>query len=227
MLDKRLVIITGHYGSGKTEFAVNYAIKMLDEKENYENISIADLDIVNPYFRTREKKDFLEKKGIKVYGSSIKNSSLDLPALPAEVMGIIQNQKLKSILDVGGDPVGARVLARFSELIKNADYDLFFVINANRLETGHKDKTIDYLRKIEEISNLKVTGLINNTHLLKATTVDDIERGHELTKQVSWEMDIPIRYETAIQNVVKDITNQEIIEKLFPINMYMREEWMS
>lgn len=227
MIDKRLVIITGHYGSGKTEFAVNYAIKMLEQKNNYQNISLADLDIVNPYFRSREKKDFLEGLGIKVYGSSIENSSLDLPAIPAEAMGIIQNKKIKAILDVGGDPVGARVLARFNELIKNADYDLFFVVNANRKETQNKDKTIQYLRKIEEISNLKVTGLINNTHLLKATTVEDIERGHELTKQVSWETDIPIIYETALQNIVGSISNQEIKEKLFPINLYMREEWMS
>lgn len=224
MLDKRIVIITGHYGSGKTEFAVNYTIKM---KEQFEHVTLADLDIVNPYFRSRDKKLFLEEQGINVVDSSIKNTTLELPALPAEIMGIIQNNQMKTVLDVGGDPVGARVLARFSEQIKNHDYDLFYVINGNRPETRKKEGVIKYLRAIEKTSGLKVSGLINNTHLLKNTSVQDVKFGHELTKEVSWETDIPIRYEAAIKNIADKITDKDIIEKIFPINMYMREEWMS
>ncbi len=224
MLDKRIVIITGHYGSGKTEFAVNYTIKM---KEQFEHVTLADLDIVNPYFRSRDKKLFLEERGINVVDSSIKNTTLELPALPAEIMGIIQNNQMKTVLDVGGDPVGARVLARFSEQIKNHEYDLFYVINGNRPETRKKEGVIKYLRAIEKTSGLKVSGLINNTHLLKNTSVQDVEFGHELTKEVSWETDIPIRYEAAIKNIADKITDKDIIEKIFPINMYMREEWMS
>ncbi len=224
MHDKRLVIIIGHYGSGKTEFSVNYAVKL---KEHYEKVSIADLDIINPYFRSREKKDFFKEIGIKVYDSSIKNTSLDIPSLPAEIMGVIQNQNEKSVIDVGGDPVGARVLARYAEQIKNVEYDMFYVINGNRPETRTVEDTIKYLRMIESTCGLKVTGLINNTHLLKDTTVKDVEFGHELTKKVSWETDIPIRYEAVINNIALKITNIEILEKLFPINLYMREEWMS
>lgn len=224
MLDKRLVIIIGHYGSGKSEFSVNYAVKM---KEFYENVSIADLDIVNPYFRSREKRDFFESIGIKVYDSSIKNTAVDIPALPAELMGVILNPDEKSVLDVGGDPVGARVLARYSEQIKNVDYDMFFVINGRRPETSTVEGVLKYLRLIEATSKLKITGLINNTHLLKETTVEDVEFGHELTKKVSWETDIPIRYEACIKDTALQIKNKEIIEKLFPINLYMREEWMS
>lgn len=225
MLDNRLVIITGHYGSGKTEFAVNYAVCM---KEYYSSVSLADLDIVNPYFRSREKKSFLEELGINVLDSSINNNqTLDLPALPAGIMGIIQNLNTKAILDIGGDPVGARVLARFSEQIKKMDYDLFYVINGNRPETQTKENVIKYLRKIEETSGLKVTGLINNTHLLKDTSLKDVEFGHELTKEVSWEIDIPIRYEVVMKKAAENILNKEIKDKLFPINLYMREEWMS
>ncbi|MFA9424333.1 MAG: ATP-binding protein [Sedimentibacter sp.] len=224
MHDKRLVIIIGHYGSGKTEFSVNYAVKL---KEHNENVSIADLDIINPYFRSREKKEYFEEIGIKVYDSSIKNTSIDIPALPAEVMGVIQNQNEHSVIDVGGDPVGARVLARYAEQIKNVEYDMFYVINGNRPETRTVEDTIKYLRMIEGTCGLKVTGLINNTHLLKDTTVKDVEFGHELTKKVSWETDIPIRYEAVINKIALKITNKEILEKLFPINLYMREEWMS
>jgi energy-coupling factor transporter ATP-binding protein EcfA2 len=222
--DKRLVIVIGHYGSGKTEFAVNYAVKM---KEIYENVSIADLDIVNPYFRSREKREFFEEIGIKLFDSSIRNTAVDLPALPAELMGVITNPNIKSILDVGGDPVGARVLARFAEQIKNVEYDMFYVINGNRPDTSTVDGVINYLKMIEATSRLKITGLVNNTHMLKATTVEDVEFGHELTKKVSWETDIPIRYEAVIKETADKIKNHEIIEKLFPINLYMREEWMS
>ncbi|MBP1925558.1 hypothetical protein J2Z76_001417 [Sedimentibacter acidaminivorans] len=224
MLDKRLVIITGHYGSGKTEFAVNYAVKM---KNSYSNVSLADLDIVNPYFRSREKKILLEDMGIQVLDSSINNQTLDLPALPAGIMGSITNLNMKAILDIGGDPVGARVLARFSDQIKMMDYDLFYVINGNRPETQTKENVIRYLKDIESTSGLKVTGLINNTHLLKDTSVSDVELGHELSKEVSWEIDVPIRYESAMMNIADKIVSEEIKAKLFPLNLYMREEWMS
>jgi energy-coupling factor transporter ATP-binding protein EcfA2 len=224
MHDKRLVIIIGHYGSGKTEFAVNYAVKM---KEIYENVSIADLDIVNPYFRTREKRDFLESIGVKVYDSSIRNTSIDIPALPAELTGVFLNQNIRSIIDVGGDPVGAKVLSRYADQIKSTEYDMFYVINGNRPETSTVEGVIKYLKMIEATSRLKVTGLINNTHLLKQTTVEDVEFGHELNKKISWETDIPIRYEAVIRETADKIKNLEIMEKLFPINLYMREEWMS
>lgn len=221
---KRLVIVTGHYGSGKTEFSVNLAI---DLKKSSEKVSIADLDIVNTYFRTRERGEFLESLGIHVCDSSIKASSLDLPAIPAEVMGIIQDQSVKAVLDIGGDAVGARVLARFAHLVKRVEHDLLFVINANRPETQNTEDVIEYIRAIEETSGLKVTGLVNTTHLLKDTSVEDVVRGHNLAKEVSNAAGIPIAYEVAIESVANQINDEEIKEKLFPIKMYMREDWMS
>lgn len=221
---KRLVIVTGHYGSGKTEFSVNLAI---DLKKSSEKVSIADLDIVNTYFRTRERGEFLESLGIHVCDSSIKASSLDLPAIPAEVMGIIQDKSVKAVLDIGGDAVGARVLARFAHLVKRVEHDLLFVINANRPETQNTEDVIEYIRAIEETSGLKVTGLVNTTHLLKDTSVEDVVRGHNLAKEVSNAAGIPIAYEVAIESVANQINDEEIKEKLFPIKMYMREDWMS
>lgn len=150
-----------------------------------------------------------------------------MPALPAELMGVIENQEVKSILDVGGDPVGARVLARYADQIKKVDYDMLYVINGNRPSTSTVEGVLKYLRMIEATSRLKITGLVNNTHMLKDTKVEDVEFGHELTKKVSWETDIPIRYEAVIKETAEKIKNQEILEKLFLINLYMREEWMS
>ncbi len=223
-MDKRLVIVTGHYGTGKTEFSVNYAVKCI---EKYEKVCIADLDIVNPYFRTRERKKILEKLGIKVLSSSIENTNLDIPAISPEITGIIQNEKIKSIIDVGGDPAGATSLARFSKDIHKVDYDMFYVINANRPETQSADKTIAYLKNIELTSKLKVTGLVNNTHLLKKTTVEDVERGHKLTKEVSRLTGLPIKYESVIESVAENISNLDIKNKIFPIKLFMREDWMS
>lgn len=221
---KRLIIVTGHYGSGKTEFAVNLAI---DLKKTNEKVSIADLDIVNTYFRSRERGEFLESMGIHVCDSSIKASTLDLPAVPAEVMGIIQDKSVQAVLDIGGDAVGARVLARFAEHVKKVEHDLLFVINANRPETQNTDDVITYIRAIEETSGLKMTGLVNTTHLLKATSVEDVTRGHNLAKEVSELTGIPIVYEVAIENVASLIKDKDIKEKLLPIKLYMREDWMS
>ncbi len=224
MTDKRVTIVTGHYGSGKTEFSVNLAINLIKKNEN---VSIADLDIVNTYFRTRERREFLESLGIHVCDSSVKTPALDLPAIPAEVMGIIQNKSAKAVLDIGGDAVGARVLARFTPLVEKTEHDLLFVINANRPETQTAEDVIEYIRAIEETSGLKVTGLVNTTHLLKDTSLEDVERGHKLAKAVYELTGIPIAYEVAIESVAAQIEDEEIKEKLFPIKMYMREDWMS
>lgn len=224
MDDKRLVIVTGHYGSGKTEFSVNYALRC---REVYEQVGLADLDIINPYFRSRERKRLLEESGISVIDSSINNTTLEIPALSAEIYGLIQNKNIKAVLDVGGDPAGARVISRFSEQIKRNEYTMLYVINGNRPDTDTKEKVIRYMRDIEKTSGLKVSGLINNTHMLKNTAVSDVERGHKLSKEISLETNIPIRYEVCIKEIAGKIVNEEIKEKIFPINLYMREEWMS
>lgn len=225
MNDKRLVIVTGHYGSGKTEFAVNYAVKMSKE---HNNVCLADLDIVNPYFRSREKRSMLEAHGIKVCDSNLKNNNaVDLPALPPEVAGFIQNKDLLTILDVGGDPVGARVLARYASMVRNTEHDLFLVVNANRPETQTKEQAVLYLRAIEKTSGLKVTGLVNNTHLLKDTSCEDVMRGHRLAREVSEATGVPVRYEAVTEMITSEIEDEEINKFKFPIHMYMREDWMS
>lgn len=223
-MDKRLVIITGHYGSGKTEFAINYAVKC---SKIYNKVSMADIDVVNPYFRSREKSEIMEKLGVRVIGSMIGNSSLELPSLPPEVRGMIEDKAAKTILDVGGDPVGATILARYSIYIEKEDYDMILVVNANRPETQTSKDVIKFIRDIEKTSKLKMTGLVNNTHLLKSTSKEDVLRGHELVEQVSKETGLPIYYETAIKKVADEINlNQEAI-KVFPLYLYMREDWMS
>lgn len=221
-MDKNLTIIVGHYGSGKTEFSINYAVK---SKETFNKVNLIDLDIVNPYFRSREKKEILEEMGIKVVASNLTNKNLDIPALSPGINGAINDINSKTIIDAGGDPVGAKALSRYNNIIKNKDYDMFLVVNANRQETQSLEKVIEYFEKIEGTSRLKITGLINNTHSLKSTGVEDVMRGADLVKEVSNKLNIPVKYHTAIKNIADEINKNKSIE-IFPIELYMREKWM-
>ncbi|SHK26297.1 ATP-binding protein [Tepidibacter formicigenes] len=221
--DKRIRIIIGHYGSGKTEFAMNYVMKMREELEG--NIAISDLDVVNVYFRTREKRELLESKRIRVIDSSVKASAVDVPAVSAEVMAPIQDESYNYVMDVGGDFIGAKVVGRFSHLLKENEYDMFCVVNANRQETATVEGVLKHIEQIEEASNCKVTGLINNTHLVRETTVEDVLRGQELVKEVSKIKNIPIKYISCLEEIVKNLP-QDIEGEILPIKMYMREDWM-
>ena len=220
--DKRLRFVIGHYGSGKTEFSINYAVKLAKMGKK---VALADLDVVNLYFRSREKAEVLEKLGIKVISSSIKASAVDIPAISAEIVAPMQDTSYEAVIDVGGDPAGARVLGRYEEYFIDGGYDMFFVLNANRPETQTVEKAIEYLRKIEDTARAKVTGIINNTHMLKSTTIEDVLKGQELAQRVSEKVDIPIKYISAIESVAKELP-KDLQGEIFPMTLYMREEWM-
>ncbi|GAA0092701.1 ATP-binding protein [Paraclostridium benzoelyticum] len=221
--DKRIRIIIGHYGSGKSEFSMNYVTKLRDLTDA--KVAISDLDIVNVYFRTREKRDFLQSKNIMPIDSSIQATSLDLPAVSAQVTAPLTDKSYDYVIDVGGDDVGARVLGRFSHLVEKDDYDMFCVVNANREQTQTTSDVINHIRAIENSSKLKVTGLINNTHLVRETTIEDILKGQELVKEVSNITNIPIKYVTCLESLIPQLpTNLD--GDIFPINLYMRECWM-
>ncbi|KXZ39025.1 hypothetical protein SAMN05661008_01933 [Alkalithermobacter thermoalcaliphilus JW-YL-7 = DSM 7308] len=221
--DKRIRIIIGHYGSGKTEFAINYVMKLRNEVEG--KVAIADLDVVNVYFRTREKRQLLESNNIIAIDASVQASAVDVPAVSAQVMAPLQDESFNYVMDVGGDSVGARALARFSHLLKEDNYDMFFIVNANREKTSTAQDVIEHIKAIERTTNLKVTGLVNNTHLIRQTTLEDILKGQDITRQVSQITNIPIRYVTCIEHLV-DSLPEDIQGEVFPIKLYMREEWM-
>lgn len=219
--DRRVRIITGHYGSGKTEFAVNYTLKLAEE--GYKT-AIADLDIVNPYFRSREIEPMFLGKGIKVVASSLKSFAGDLPALSPEIYTLFQDKSYEAVIDVGGDKVGATVLGRFFNHIEKDECDIFFVLNANRPMTSNKDNAIRYIRSIELGSRQRITALVNNTHLCGDTTIEDILKGQKLCEEVSREMSLPIKYV---------VTHIDLMDKLpsglqgeiFPIKIYMKKSW--
>ncbi|MDY4129111.1 ATP-binding protein [Peptostreptococcus porci] len=220
---KRIRIITGHYGSGKSEFSINYALKLRKEVEG--RLAISDLDVVNVYFRSRGRKEFLEENGIHLISSSVDAPTLDIPALSAEIHTPLLNKDYNNIIDLGGDKVGATVIARYKNMIDDDDYDMFFVVNANREKTQTAEEVMKYIDEIEKASKLKVTGLINNTHMLKATTIDDIKKGQEVCREVSKLKNIPIKFISCLEALVKEIPG-DFEGDIIPINLYLRDDWM-
>lgn len=216
----RISIITGHYGTGKTEFAVNLALALASEGEK---VLLADLDIVNPYFRSRERGDLLEAAGVRLISSSQAAHNADVPSLPAELLTILENRELRGVLDIGGDPVGARVLARFRPKIIQEDYQLIYVVNANRPEVRTTKSAITYLRNIEAVTGLQCTGIVNNTHLCGETTEETIRAGAALASAVSAETGIPVLCHVAAEHLAPELS--DLSESVFPITIKMKKPW--
>ena len=216
----RVSIITGHYGTGKTEFSVNLAMAMAAEGQQ---VMMADLDIVNPYFRSRERRAMLEQAGIQLISSSQACSDADVPSLPAELLAIFENRDIRGILDIGGDPVGARVLARFRPKILQEDYQLIYVLNANRPEVREAENAIAYLRSIEAVTGLTCTGIVNNTHLCGETTEDQIRKGADLAHAVSQETGVPVLCHVAVERLAESLS--DLPETVFPITIKMKKPW--
>ena len=216
----RISIVTGHYGTGKTEFAVNLALAMAAEGQR---VMLADLDIVNPYFRSRERRDTLAQAGVQLISSSQACADADVPSLPAELLTIFENRDLRGILDIGGDPVGARVLARFRPKILAEDYQLIYVLNAHRPEVREAENAIAYLRGIEAATGLPCTGIVNNTHLCGETTAADIRKGAVLSAEVSRQTGIPVLCHVAVERLANQLS--DLPETVFPITIQMKKPW--
>ncbi len=167
ILNKPITIITGHYGSGKTNAAVNLA---LSAAQAGQPVTIIDLDIVNPYFRTADFIPTLQAHDIQVIAPVYANSNLDIPVLPASVDAAFSQTERMVIVDVGGDDAGAIALGRYAKKIEARGYDLFCVVNARRYLTKDSSQAVSMLREIEQAARLLATGIINNTNLGPQTT---------------------------------------------------------
>ena len=171
-LQKRITLLCGHYGSGKTNVAVNLAFRAA---QSHPNVAIADLDIVNPYFRTKDSREELAAAGIRLICSDYANSNVDIPALPPEMYAITDDTSLKVIVDVGGDDRGALALGRLAPAIKQEnDYDMLMVINRFRPLTRTAEETYEVMCEIEAAGGIPFTGLVNNSNVGEETTAEDV-----------------------------------------------------
>ena len=217
---KRIQIITGHYGSGKTEYAVNLALHLVQE---HENVALADMDIVNPYFRSYEQAKRLEEAGVRVIVTSC-GGIADIPAINPEVMSIFQQEKWTGVLDIGGDPIGARVLARFAPQLKPEEFDLLFVLNANRPETKDVESALQYMQGIEAECRQKITGIVNNTHLCGDTTAEEVLKGAALARALSERTSLPVIHH-AVQRQFVEQVQDKLKDPVLPMNIYMKKPW--
>ena len=218
--------IVGHYGSGKTEFAVNYAVRL---RRNGANVAMADMDIVNPYFRTRQQAELLGTRGIRVVSGNLGNDwRIDLPALNSELQSFFIDNGRENVIDVGGNAAGARVLARFRDQIPETGYDMWLVINANRYESQSADQVIAFAESITAACGLHLTGTVSNTHMLRETTMEDILRGARVTREVSQRLGIPCIYTCCPEELLEECGayKGEIPGELFPIDLYMRPAYL-
>ena len=215
MTHKRLTLFAGHYGSGKTNIALNYA-RWLRRKG--EAVTVADLDIVNPYFRTKDSAKELEKAGIELICSEYAGTNIDIPAMPQQMYMITDCKDKRFILDIGGDDRGALALGRLAPaIIKENDYDMLMVINCFRPLTRKAAEVIEVMREIEYAGGIKFTGLVNNSNLGEETTPEDVLSSLPYAEEVSKLSGLPIVC-TTVHNTVYDALKGKI-NGLYPIKL--------
>lgn len=226
-MERRIIIVTGHFGSGKTEFAVNYCMKM---KGEHKRTALIDLDIANPYFRSRERRDMLEKAGVSVYGNAYgRDIASDLPAVTAALRAPLEDTGTFAVIDSGGDSSGARALNQFRKYF-GRDCAMLFVINANRPETRTFDGIAEHMNSVAEETGIKISGIVNNTHMLRETTCKDIIKGYELCREIAGKFKIPLLWNCCAARLSGELNETARVLgyelDIFPFEIYMREPWM-
>ena len=206
---KRLTLFAGHYGSGKTNIAVNYALHLAGEGKK---VCIADLDIVNPYFRTKDSERELEAAGIRLISPQYANSNVDLPALPAESYRLVQDKSTYGIMDIGGDDRGAYALGRYAGAIKaEGDYRMVFVVNCYRPLTATVEDAIQIMREIETACGLAFTCIVNNSNLGPETRAETVLSSVDFVEQLSRATGLPIWMHTAEASVAEQLRELTVL----------------
>lgn len=215
MMNKRVLLLCGHYGSGKTNIAVNLAQAI---KREYPTVTLADLDIVNPYFRSKDSAQDLEAAGIRLICSRYANSNVDIPALPPDLYALTDDRRMRAVIDVGGDDRGALVFGRIAPaILSENDYEMLMVINCYRPLTRDAASTIEVMREIEYAGGIRFTALINNSNLGTETTAADVLASMRYANEVAAMSNLPLVMTTADQKLQKDL--QDKIPNLFPLKL--------
>lgn len=210
---KRVTLFSGHYGSGKTNIAVNYAFYL--KKKGFP-VVIADLDIVNPYFRTKDSEEQLKNSGIEVISLPFANTNVDLPSIPSNAYSLVEDRSKYAVIDVGGDDRGAYALGRFSnQIIKENNFDNFYVVNFFRPLTRTPLEAKTVLEEIEIAGKIPFTGIINNSNLGEETTLEDVISSNKKAEELSVITGLPVVFTTVKKSLVSDFENNDY----FPLNL--------
>ena len=218
-LERRVTVVCGHYGTGKTNLSINLA---LDCARRGEDVSLVDLDVVNPYFRSADYADVLTENGVRVVGPNFANTNLDTPSLPAAVRSTIAEGS-RVIVDVGGDDAGATALGVYYRTLAEAEPDVVYVVNRYRSMTTHADEAVQILAEIEAMSHLKATCVANNSHLKRETTETTILDSMGFAEEVASATGLPLRFTTAPRGL--DFSQLNKIPDIYPVDVLVRAPW--
>ena len=203
---KRITLFAGHYGSGKTNIAVNYALLLAREGKK---AAIADLDIVNPYFRTKDSAAELAEAGVDLISPQFANSNVDLPALPAEAYRLVEDKGLFAVMDIGGDDRGAYALGRYAPFIlEEGNYRMAFVANPYRPLTRTPEEALEVMREIEAAGGLPFTAIVNNANLAHETTPETVLAAVSYMKKLSEMSGLPVWMTSAEERVAAGLEGQ-------------------
>ena len=216
---KRINLFLGHYGTGKTNIALNFALMLKN------NVIVYDLDIVNPYFRTLDGKDILEENNIPLIASDYANTNVDCPAMNPECYRMIREKDKFAVVDVGGDDRGAYALGRFrNDILAEGNYDMFLIINKYRYETRTPEETIEVMKEIEEVAGIKFTAIINNSNLGRETTKEVILNSLDYAKKVSELTGLEVKYTSIRSDLVKEFNGE--IDNILPLDLINYGLWV-
>ena len=192
--NKRITVVCGHYGCGKTNLTLNLALEAAGEGQP---VTVVDLDIVNPYFRSSEYGELLGEKGVRLIAPVFANTTLDTPTLPPEIYSVFEPQAGRVFLDAGGDDAGVTALGGLHAMLEEAGYDMLYVINRYRVLSQTPEETAALLGEIQAASRLRATGLVNNSHLGVETTLETLERALPFARKTAELTHLPLLYSTA------------------------------
>lgn len=212
---KRITLFAGHYGSGKTNIAVNYAFKL---RQQGLEVAVADLDIVNPYFRTKDSEKELKEAGIRLICSEYASSNVDLPSLPQDIYSVIDDRSEFAVMDIGGDDRGAYALGRYSEsIVRENDYEMYLVINMYRPLTRDAYSTLEVMNEIEKAASMKFTAIINNSNLGEETTAQDVLDSLKYADEVSKLTGLPVAMTTVNKTLYKELYGK--VDNMLPLTL--------
>lgn len=228
---KRYYVIIGNFGSGKTELALNMAFEAAAKGEK---VTLVDIDVINPYFRSTERKAELESAGIRLISPNFTSSGVEVPSIPAEIFSVFSDNSDLVIFDVGGDPVGAIAMGQYYGYFKELEnFEVWYVINCRRPLSSGADENIEMIGKITGVSRLRVTGILNNTNLAHETSVTDLMDGLSITREVSERTGLPVIGTVGTPEILGDFyararssgVDEAWLGKAFPIVRYMHRDW--
>lgn len=218
----RITVLTGHFGSGKTEIAINLAI---GERKKYKKVAICDLDVVNPYFRSRDVATVFTYHGIELIAPRAELASADLPVVSGEIYRVLHDPECRVIIDAGGDKDGATVLGQYYREWKESLPDTLFVLNANRPYVSTLEGALFTIEQIERVSRLKITGIINNTNIGNSTTMNEIQEGFQLSQMVAAQLAIPLVTTCISKHLENEAKNFIDSHESMLIQRFMKLPW--